>query len=201
MKKHFQKLIKMSLEKKQLRKKVLEILANLSLDDQRQLSEKICSNIDSLLKSENLNPKHLGVFFPIPGEVNCLNLKAKAILSFPSFGEESTQMCFRNTPINELEIVQAFGKEFRVPRDSDSIIFPEVILVPGVAFDNEGHRLGRGKGYYDIYLNRLINIDKKKVIKIGVCFNQQLSDEVVFEEHDQAMDFIVTDREVIKVNK
>ncbi|MFG1520982.1 5-formyltetrahydrofolate cyclo-ligase [Halobacteriovorax sp. ZH1_bin.1] len=200
MKKHFQKLTKMSLEKKELRKKILEGLAILSLDDQRQLSEKICSNIDSLLKSENLNPKHLGVFFPIPGEVNCLNLKMKTNFSFPSFGEDSMQMCFRSTPINELEKVQAFGKEFKVPKISDPIIFPEVILVPGVAFDKKGHRLGRGKGYYDIYLDKLINIDKKKVIKIGICFNQQLVSEVAFEEHDQAMDYIVTDREVIKVN-
>ncbi|EPZ51920.1 5-formyltetrahydrofolate cyclo-ligase [Bacteriovorax sp. BAL6_X] len=190
----------MSLEKKELRKKILEGLANLSLDDQRQLSEKICSNIDSLLKSENLNPKHLGVFFPIPGEVNCLNLKMKTSFGFPSFGEDSMKMCFRSTPINELEIVQAFGKEFRVPKLSDPVIFPEVILVPGVAFDKNGHRLGRGKGYYDIYLDKLINIDKKKVIKIGICFNQQLVSEVVFEDHDQAMDYIVTDREVIKVN-
>ena len=61
-----------------------------------------------------------------------------------------------------------------------------VALVPGMAFDNDGHRLGRGKGYYD----RLLV--KCRPYTIGVAFSFQIVDCVPHEEHDACMDEIIT---------
>lgn len=62
----------------------------------------------------------------------------------------------------------------------------DLVVVPGVAFDAEGHRLGRGKGYYDRLLP-LIN-----AVKIGICFPFQLVDHIPTEAFDIQMDEIIT---------
>ena len=63
----------------------------------------------------------------------------------------------------------------------------DVAVVPGMAFDKEGRRLGRGKGYYDRFLRLLPN-----TYKIGICFSWQLVDHVPTDEHDILMDEIIT---------
>jgi 5-formyltetrahydrofolate cyclo-ligase len=62
----------------------------------------------------------------------------------------------------------------------------DLILVPGVAFDKRGHRLGRGKGYYD----KLLAVTRGK--RCGVAFDQQIAEEIPLEAHDAKMDFILT---------
>lgn len=63
----------------------------------------------------------------------------------------------------------------------------DVAVIPGMAFDKEGHRLGRGKGYYDRFLAKL-----RDTYKIGVCFPSCIVDEVPTDEHDILMDDIIT---------
>lgn len=62
----------------------------------------------------------------------------------------------------------------------------DLILVPGLAFDPAGRRLGRGKGYYDRLLARA------RGVKCGVCFDFQVLEELPAEPHDINMDFILT---------
>jgi 5-formyltetrahydrofolate cyclo-ligase len=66
-----------------------------------------------------------------------------------------------------------------------------LVLVPGRAFDSAGGRLGRGKSYYDLYLSRL---GERGVIRIGVCFNEQMVDAVPMDTHDVGMDYILTEK-------
>lgn len=60
-----------------------------------------------------------------------------------------------------------------------------VAIVPGVAFDSLGHRVGRGKGYYDRFFSSL------PIYTIGVCFPYQLFDSVPFESHDKVLDEVI----------
>lgn len=62
----------------------------------------------------------------------------------------------------------------------------DLAIVPGVAFDTRGHRLGRGKGYYDRLLPRI------NAFKIGVCYPFQLIEEVPAEPFDICMNAIIT---------
>lgn len=71
----------------------------------------------------------------------------------------------------------------------------DLIIVPAVAFDRNGNRLGRGKGYYDRLLR---NAGCKK---IGVAYDCQLLDRIPAEPHDVPMDIIVTDKEIIRTNQ
>lgn len=64
----------------------------------------------------------------------------------------------------------------------------DLAIIPGVAFDTKGNRLGRGKGYYDRLLPKL------QAHKIGVCFSFQIANEVPTEEFDIRMDEIITEK-------
>ena len=78
----------------------------------------------------------------------------------------------------------------RVPQKPWTPIAPEalsVVLVPGVAFTRNGHRLGRGGGYYD----RLLSTLPENVIRIGVCHEIQVVEEIPLEAHDAVMDEIL----------
>ena len=62
-----------------------------------------------------------------------------------------------------------------------------IAIVPAMAFDKQGHRLGRGKGYYDRFLSRIPNI-----YKIGVCFPFQMLESIPSESTDVVMDEVIT---------
>jgi 5-formyltetrahydrofolate cyclo-ligase len=63
--------------------------------------------------------------------------------------------------------------------------------VPAVAYDSDGNRLGRGKGFYDRLLSRC------RAIKIGVAYDFQLVEEIAAEPHDVKVDMIVTEKRMI----
>jgi 5-formyltetrahydrofolate cyclo-ligase len=71
----------------------------------------------------------------------------------------------------------------------------ELTIVPMLAFDREGHRLGYGKGHYD----RLLKISATPTI--GLAFAAQEIEHVPHEAHDMRLDWVVTDQEVIKIHK
>jgi len=68
----------------------------------------------------------------------------------------------------------------------------DLILVPGIAFDTKGNRIGYGKGHFDKFLQNI------KVPKIAVAYNFQLVKEISAEDHDIKMDYIITEDKVIK---
>jgi 5-formyltetrahydrofolate cyclo-ligase len=73
------------------------------------------------------------------------------------------------------------------------LVVPETIdlvIVPALAYDPSGNRLGRGGGYYDRFLSRL----RRSATKVGLAFDVQIIDEVPVEERDVQVDMIVTDR-------
>jgi 5-formyltetrahydrofolate cyclo-ligase len=67
----------------------------------------------------------------------------------------------------------------------------DFILVPGLAFDPSGGRLGRGAGYYDRLLTKF------EGVRVGVCFSELLVDQVPCETHDIRMDFVLTPEGII----
>ncbi len=68
------------------------------------------------------------------------------------------------------------------------------VIVPGLAFDQDGYRVGYGGGFYD----RLLRSVPAAVLRVGICFREQVVDEVPRGHLDEALDLVVTDREVIE---
>ena len=76
---------------------------------------------------------------------------------------------------------------------------PRVLVVtPGLAFDPRGHRLGRGRGYYDRFLVRLRALPGIRGSVVAFCLDEQVIDQVPHDEGDQPVDAIVTDRGVLR---
>ncbi|MFA4814498.1 MAG: 5-formyltetrahydrofolate cyclo-ligase [Candidatus Gracilibacteria bacterium] len=67
----------------------------------------------------------------------------------------------------------------------------DIIIVPGLAFDVHGHRVGYGKGYYDKLLKRT------RGYKVGLAFCEQMIEKVPTETHDVPLDLIITDKALI----
>ncbi len=109
------------------------------------------------------------------------------------------QELFRNVPVNMsypilLQGDMHFGLPQGFPKGSTWLdapyiqIEPEWVLVPGLGFDLAGGRLGRGKGYYDRFL------ESHEALRIGLCWSEQILQKVPLESHDCLMDFIITEK-------
>lgn len=100
-----------------------------------------------------------------------------------------------------------------VESDASNIAHPgdiDLLLVPGLAFDVNGHRLGQGKGYYDRFISKMRDGDKEissgevKPLLVGVCLQEQFLNKDGFEgipvtDHDFIMDMVITPTETLVV--
>lgn len=89
------------------------------------------------------------------------------------------------------------GKDFRLgahgvhePAEADPVPPAGLVLVPGLAFDARGYRLGRGGGYYDRFLESL---GRPRPVLCGVCFACQIVPEIPREAHDARVDYVVSE--------
>ncbi len=83
----------------------------------------------------------------------------------------------------------------RPPKDAE-LLEPDVLIIPLLSFDRQGFRLGYGGGFYDRTLEKLRA--RKKIIAIGVGYAAQEVDHVPVGEHDQPLDYVMTEKEVFK---
>lgn len=113
-------------------------------------------------------------------------LAARRILAFSSIAGEPDTAPFMGWA--EVE-----GKSVRLPEDTLDPAWPDVVIVPCVAFTARGERLGQGGGWYDRFLTEV----RADCRTIGVGFAEQLVDEIPLEAHDVRVDLIVTDDAVI----
>lgn len=91
------------------------------------------------------------------------------------------------------------------PNPEDPVISPGqspeskfLILVPGLAFDENRNRLGRGKGFYDRYISEMRRFSVINYILAGVFFENQLLMDLPFSAHDQVLDYIITNARIIQ---
>jgi 5-formyltetrahydrofolate cyclo-ligase len=102
--------------------------------------------------------------------------------------------------IDSLESGLASGRYgIREPHCSDPWPLEEIdlVVVPALAFDRRGHRLGRGGGYYDRFLAE----PSVKAVACGLAFSQQVYEELPIETHDRPVDLLVSDREVLRFKR
>ena len=78
--------------------------------------------------------------------------------------------------------------------------FPALIIAPGLAFDRNGNRLGRGRGFYDRFFAEL-ETESLRYFALGLCMDFQLVDQVPVEENDKKMDCILTCKTLIYPGK
>ena len=99
---------------------------------------------------------------------------------------------FKNIPlINNEKLINLTNNKKKSKK-----IFPNLILVPLLAFDNNKSRLGYGQGFYDRYLNKLNKI-KKNFLTVGVAFSFQKYHKLPANNKDVKLDYILTEKGIL----
>ena len=179
--------------KSQLRKKVLKIRKNAYNNNLKIDFNKVFS----LIKKNNLIEKSIGGYFPVNYEVDDLEIlnefsKKKYEISLPVI-KKNFQMDFYKWSFSDPMKINQYG----IPEpNSKKLVYPDIILVPLVAFDNTLNRLGYGGGYYDRIIKKLSE-KKKKILKIGLAFSVQKINNVPVTKYDKKLDYIVTDKYIL----
>lgn len=112
----------------------------------------------------------------------------------PCIESKEGALAFRSWKPGETLSVGPYGISY--PELSSSILVPEVMLVPLVAFDRRGHRLGYGGGYYDRTL-AVLRAENPALKAIGVAYACQEAPAIPDEGHDARLDAVVTEKELI----
>ncbi len=137
-------------------------------------------------------------YMPIGSELDCQPLMYKmaaagASLCLPVVTAPDAPLLFRRWAPDDPLVTGSFGVS--EPTAAAPTVSPQVLLVPMLAFDRAGNRLGYGGGYYDRTLKalRAANADRAGIVAIGVAFAGQLRDKVPVSEDDQPLDWILTE--------
>ena len=170
-----------------------------------QLREKLFTKIDlkysyikKIIDNSNLKKKlKIGGYYPINFEIDCLDILKKFErdeykISLPII-KKNNQMDFFECSTNNLFYLSKYG----IPEPFQSKkIYPDVILVPMVAFDKEKYRIGYGGGYYDRYIEKIQKI--KKVLTIGLAFSFQKIKKIPSNKYDKKLDLILTEKYILQ---
>lgn len=174
------------MEKKELRRQIREMKKRYTPEEKKQKSQSVWKQLEQM---ESFRQARIVLaYWSMEDEVFTHDFISKwadkKIILLP---------CVRG---EELDIRYFDGKEKLCPGEGYAIPEPigelfteleriDLVVVPGVAFDKLGNRLGRGKGYYDKVLKRT------PACKVGVCFDFQFLDKLPTEEHDVRMTEVI----------
>jgi 5-formyltetrahydrofolate cyclo-ligase len=137
-------------------------------------------------------------FMPLKSEIDPLPLMRKlavvgATLALPVVAGRGRPLIMRAWQWGEPLASGVWG--LREPRPVAPEVEPDILLVPLLAFDRLGHRIGYGAGYYDMTIARLRA--NKPITAVGIAFAMQEIPAVPTTPHDARLDLVVTEREVI----
>lgn len=162
----------------------------------KQSSQAICSKLLDL--PEIRKSSNIGIYLPIKNEVSVESL----LDPLSSSGKKvfapmvALKGGMRFALLSSLDETTIGSYGIRVPTakvvaEEDAI---DVLIVPGIAFDLRGFRLGWGKGHYDQFLSR-----NTQAVKIGVAYDFQIVEKIEEQSHDIKMDFVVTEKRLLRI--
>ena len=182
------------MSKIKLRKNILKIRKNKNTSNLKINFNKIFN----IIKNNFHNKKILiGGYYPVNNEIDDIQIlkefnKRNYKTSLPVI-KSNFEMDFYSWSDFEILKINKFG----IPEPcKKKKIYPDVILVPLVAFDTNLNRLGYGGGYYDRIIQKLEN--KKKILKIGLAFSFQRVKKVPIFKYDKKLDYILTEKLTLK---
>ena len=188
------------MDKAQLRRELQNCLLAIPPQQRSERSRKACQNLISTTQFQEAST--VMMFLSLPHEVDTSEAILHAwqldkIVAVPRISFQQRHMIA--VQINSLETGFSTGASgLRNPIAGVPVPFEEIDLVvtPALGFDKKGNRLGRGGCYYD----RFFANEQLKAHRCGFAFTEQLVDSIPVTEHDEQVDFLVTDEEVIYIN-
>lgn len=176
------------LRKEDFRKKALKMRENISIMEAIERSSAIQKNLIKL--PEFKKAKIVLSYIPIRNEVAADNFAGKVIV-LPGFNSKKNLVALKH----DGKLADGLYNTKQPPCEKKRVVKMgsiDIAIVPGVAFDKKGNRVGYGKGYYDRLLSK---IDGKK---IALAYGFQVFENLPAESHDIKVDYIVTENRVIK---
>lgn len=189
------------MDKAQMRRDLQKILISLESERRNKKSQKACSNL--LSTAEFRNASTVMMYLSLTHETDTSEAILHAwqlgkTVAVPKISWEQRHMI--PVEIHSLETGFSTGASgLRNPIAGIPVPFEEIDLVvtPGLGFDKNGNRLGRGGSYYD----RFFANPQLKAQRCGFAFDEQLVESIPVTEQDEPMDFLVTDMEVVYCDK
>ncbi len=178
-------------DKKSLRTKVLQELRLICKDKEDLYSRqnKLISTIE--MSDEFKKAKTILSYYPLENELDISSLlisNPNKTWAIPRPIGKGRMLCFQT---DELYNLLSLKNGLKVPLATSNLIQPEefdLVIIPALAFDRKGYRLGRGGGYYDRFIGRL----KKSCKTIGVIFKELYVDELSLkDDHDMPVDKVI----------
>ena len=175
-----------STEKSRLRRSTKLVLQGIAPEDRRMRSERICMAIVQRYSSAAIVATFASTILEPDLDILWdLGFFKDRVALYPRIAGSALIWC----EVQQLAQLQSGDFGLRQPRGEASNKIPDLILIPGLLFSRDCHRLGRGSGHYDRFLSALSGGEHK----IGVCFRKQLVNELPAEDHDVRMDAVITD--------
>ncbi len=170
-----------------LRKELLAKRAQVSNIQQQQWDEDVLKRLQTLVMERKAQSVH--TFIAMPGEVNTWSFIQWLL------DERITVVCpktlanraLEHRVLNSLQELET-GK-FGTQHPASSLVYtqqPDIIIVPGLAFDEQGFRMGYGAGYYDTFLAQY-----PKAYQVGVCYPFQYMQHIPTEPHDAKLNQVI----------
>ncbi|MBS6007440.1 MAG: 5-formyltetrahydrofolate cyclo-ligase [Clostridium baratii] len=184
--------------KKELRKEIIKKRDELDCTEKTIKDKKIIEKLKDT--KEYKEAKGIFVYIGFGSEINTKILIEDAL-------EDGKEVCVPKVikkdmvfiKINSLEnlVTSSYGILEPVgDKNNFNVDNLGLIIMPGLAFDKQGNRLGYGRGYYDKFLSN----NKINVKKIALAYDFQILDKVPSEEHDIKVDSIITEEKEIEIN-
>jgi 5-formyltetrahydrofolate cyclo-ligase len=186
-----------NMDKAELRRKLMDCLLKIPPEQRSERSRKACRNLVSTAEFQDAST--IMMFLSLPHEVDTSEAILHAwqlgkAVAVPKISWQQRHMI--PVQINSLETgFSTAASGLRNPISGLPVPFGEIDLVvtPGLGFDKKGNRLGRGGSYYD----RFFANDELKADKCGFAFAEQLIESIPVTEHDEPVEILVTEEEII----
>jgi len=175
--------------KSEIRKKILKIRKRNNSEN----SEIDFQEILKILKKDNILGSIVGGYYPYNHEIDAIKIlekfeKQNYQISLPKIKKKSRMDFFHWSTKDPLEI-----NKYGIPEPiSDKIKYPDILLVPLVAFDKSFNRVGYGGGFYDRYIDKIKK--NKKIVTIGLAYYFQKVKKININKYDIKLDFIITNK-------
>ena len=181
------------MSKKNLRKKLINIRRNNFVDQNISFVR-----FNKILKKYNLKKNIIiGGYYSVNNEISCLNVleileKKNFKISLPITKKNNNMDFYEWSFQDSLKVSHQGIPEPNTKRK----VIPDVLIVPLVGFDRYKFRLGYGGGFYDRYISKILKF--KKILTVGFAFSFQEISKIPINKFDQKLNFILTDKEIIK---
>lgn len=181
------------IEKNEIRRKIKNLRLMLGQNDKLSAAEEVFSRLEKT--AAFLLADRIMMYHSLPDELSTHEFLSKWSGKKKFYLPRVNGVDLEVLPYEETRLeLGSFHIEEPTGNDVTDPSEIELVIVPGVAYDRKGRRLGRGKGFYDRFLQ------STNATKIGVGYEFQLLDEIPSEPHDIGMDIIITEHSTIIIN-